>query len=168
MQASFIDDAIANDRQVKDLELLCRCEATITWFRIPNTVWSDDEARAQRDQASAWFRKYCIHLTFEEISFNMAVQRERRAKRDLDEAVGKYLQEVAAIPEAAAPPFEAMLDRTQRHLLEIDTAIRRKVGNRRLVVIFLQEWYVLVGETDMTTHWRQNRVSANDGQRLLR
>ena len=51
MKASFIDDAIANDRQIKDLELLCSCKSTITWFRIPNTSWTAAQAKAQRDQA---------------------------------------------------------------------------------------------------------------------
>jgi hypothetical protein len=166
MKATFIDDAVGHNRAIKDFELVCRCDATITWFRIPNTSWTAAQARAQRDQARDWFNKYCIHLTFEQISFNMAKPRERRAKQNLDAAVRKYLQVVATIPQGVAAPA-AVLERAQYWLLKIDDAIRRVVGRRRLVVIFLEEWYVLVGATNNPSHWRKNRISANDGRRLL-
>ena len=166
MKPKFIDDAVGHNRAVKGFELVCRCDATITWFRIPNTSWTAAQARAQRDQARDWFNKYCIHLTFEQISFNVAKARERRAKRHLDAAVQKYLQAVAAIPQGVAAPAAA-LNRVQHWLLKIDSAIRDKVGRRRLVVIFLEEWYVLVGATPNPAHWRTYRISANDGRRLL-
>ena len=166
MKASFIDDAIANDRQIKDLELLCSCKSTITWFRIPNTSWTAAQAKAQRDQATTWFDKYCIHLKFEKISFNVAKPREAAAKRDLNNAVQKYLQVVATIPHGVAVPA-AVLDRAQHWLLKIDSAIRKKVGGKRIVVIFLEEWFVKTGVTSNPAHWRKYRVSATDGARLL-
>jgi hypothetical protein len=166
MQVQFLDDAVRNDRAIAPFQMVCEARADITWYRIPGTGWTAPAVRQRIDEARSWFDRYCIHLNFEEFALDPAKAADRRIQRALDPLVREYIARVSRIPRAAAPPFEAQLDDVQASLLGIHREIARKVGARRLVVIFLDEWYVLVG-VDEPSHWRQFRISGNEGQRLL-
>lgn len=167
MQVRFLDDAVRNDRAIGPFQMVCEARADITWYRIPGTAWTAASASQRIDEARSWFDRYCIHLNFEEFALDPTRAIDQRIKRELDALVAEYTARVARVPRAAAPPLEAMLDDVQARLLGIHRQIARKVGARRLIVIFLDEWYVLVGVTDDPSHWRQFRISANDGQQLL-
>ncbi len=166
MQARFIDDAVRNDRAIGPFQMVCEARADITWYRIPGTAWTAAAASQRIDEARSWFDRYCIHLNFEEFALDPTKAGDRRLQRELDALVREYLARVARIPLAAAPAFEAQLDDVQASLLGVHRQITKKVGAGRMIVIFLDEWYVLVG-VDEPSHWRQFRISANDGQRLL-
>lgn len=166
MQARFLDDAVRNDRKVRPLQMVCEARANITWYRIPGTAWTAQQAQRRIDEARTWFDRYCIHLNFSEFALDLSKTADQRIKRELDALVPEYNALVARIQRAAPAP-ESRLHDVQAKLLSIYNQLARKAGNDRLVVIFLDEWYVLVGNTDDPSHWRDNRVSANDGQRLL-
>lgn len=167
MQVRFLDDAVRNDRAIGPFQMVCEARADITWYRIPGTVWTAASVNQRIDEARSWFDRYCIHLNFEEFALDPAKAADRRIQNELDPLVREYTARVGRIPRAVAPPFEAQLDDVQASLLGIRRQIARKVGAGRLIVIFLDEWYVLVGTTDNPAHWRQSRVSANDGQFML-
>jgi len=116
--ASFIDDSNDQDLKVKVEKVPCKCHATVLWYVIPNTKWSTDGGKAakeQRDQAQAWFEKYCIELTFREFKLDedlekrlikkMTTQPINLAKYDsLKTLIAKYNATVASIPYGQAPP----------------------------------------------------------------
>ncbi|MGH7835235.1 MAG: hypothetical protein ACREQK_16450 [Candidatus Binatia bacterium] len=166
MQAKFLDDAVEDDRQIKPLALVCESRASITWYRIPNTEWGEDDPAARIAEAVRWYNPYCIHLTFDEFSLNPNNPQERRIRDELNRLVPEYNARVARIPRARGA-LERLLNDAHSSVLSIYQQIARKVGKDRIVVIFLDEWYVLVGVTDNPNHWREFRISANDGQRLL-
>lgn len=166
MQSRFIDDAIDNDRDVEALHMVCEARADVSWYRIPGSAWTEGAARARIDEAKAWYDGYCIHLNFEEFALDPADAGDRKIGNELDPLVAEYVARVARIPRARHAT-ERQLNDVQSTLLSIHAQLTRKVGRNRLVVIFLDEWFVHVGATPNPTHWRTWRISANEGSRRL-
>lgn len=167
MQSRFLDDAVDDDRKVKPLQMVCEARAKIIWYRIPGTDWTNATARARIDEAVAWYNHYCIHLDFEEFALDATKDKDKDIQKELDALVPEYVARVARIPRAKAPATANMLNDVQSSLISIHDQLVRKVGRDPMIVIFLDEWYVLTGWTDDPTHWRTFRISANDGQRRL-
>jgi hypothetical protein len=165
MQSDFLDDAVADDRQIKPLAMVCEARAEAAWYRL-GAAWTAAQAAARIDEAVRWYNRYCMHLAFREFALDPTKAADRRIQQQLDRLVPEYRARVAQVPQAA-PAAEAVLNDVQSSLLSIYQQIARKVGRDTLVVIFLDEWYVHVGVTDDPSHWREFRISANDGQRLL-
>ena len=167
MQSRFLDDAIDDDRKVKPLQMVCEARADVSWYRIPGTAWTNATARARIDEAVAWYNGYCIHLNFEEFALDPTKNDDKKIQKELDALIPEYTARVARIPRAKAPPLQSMLHDVHSSLLSIYDQLVRKVGRDRMIVIFLDEWFVLVGWTSNPAHWRTFRISANDGLRRL-
>jgi hypothetical protein len=167
LNANFIDDAARNDRNVREFVLACRLNATISWYRIPNTEWTVAEASARIAEAQTWFDRYCIHLTFEEFALDPGAAADRPLQLGLDREVAQYNARVALLPRGRAPQREALLDDVQASVNAISRLLRDRIGRQRLLVLFLDEWYVLTGVGGNPQGWRQHRVSANAAGELL-
>lgn len=154
MKAPFIDDAVANDRQIKDLEVGCDCDGEITWYRLPKE-WTQDEAKKQLTDAETWFRKYCIHLKFQEFALDPTKKGHAKRKKRLEGHLKAYERLVGTVEKGKAAP-EATLNAIQGVVEAIYGIIAEEVGKKRLVVLFLDEWFVKAGTAT-------NRVSANHG-----
>ncbi len=166
MQSRFLDDAIDDDRKVKPLKMVCEAKADVTWYRIPGTEWTNASARARIDEAVAWYNGYCIHLDFGEFALDATKATDKAIQKELDKLVPEYVARVARIERAKVTPQNQLND-AHSSVLSIHQQLVRKVGRDRMIVIFLDEWYVHVGVTDNPAYWRHFRISANDGQRLL-
>ena len=166
MECRFLDDAVINDRKVKSLKMVCEARLDVTWYRIPDTEWTNATARARIDEAVAWYNAYCIHLNFEEFALDPTKAADQKIQTELDALNAEYKARVARVLRARGAPQNQMND-IQSTLLSIYDQLARKVGRSRLIVIFLDEWFVLVGVTNNPARWRTFRISANDGLRLL-
>ncbi|MFA6985273.1 MAG: hypothetical protein WC213_03610 [Arenimonas sp.] len=166
MKSRFLDDAVLDDRAVKPLKMVCECRLDITWYRFPNTEWTDALARARIDEATRWFNAYCIHLDFEQFSLDATKPAEKKIQDELDALNAEYKARVARILRGKAAPQNQMND-IQSTVISIYDQLVKKAGAGRLIVLFLDEWYVKVGATANPAHWRTYRISANDGLRLL-
>jgi hypothetical protein len=117
MQAKFLDDAVEDDRQIKPLTLVCESRADITWYRIPNTEWGDDDPSARIGEAVRWYNRYCIHLTFDEFSLNPNNPQEQRIRDEINRLVPEYNARVARIPRARGA-LERLLNDAHSSVLE--------------------------------------------------
>lgn len=166
MQSQFIDDAVDNDRAIKPLTVGCKCAATIVWYRLPDTEWTEAEVSRQRDDASRWFRRYCIDLTFRELTLDPTKPAEAALQQRLTPLLDEYRTSVADIPRARIESgLETKLERIQQIVVSIHEIIAAKEGASTLIVLFLDEWFVATGVSD--TSLRRFRVSANDWHRRL-
>lgn len=147
-KADFID---TNDPKhaVRTLDIGCHCEIDVYWFRFPKSEWSDAEAKKQRDDAAAWYAKYCITINFKEIT-----------PKGLDADLRRYEAQMKLIPQGKAAKqadlndLQAMVDRITKEL--ISQLAPKKTDPIPLLVLFLDEWFnTVVGKT--------YRVSANSG-----
>lgn len=177
MKSPFIDDAIKNDRQVKDAEVLCDCKAEILWYRLPGGEWKANEIQKQVDNAVSWFVKYCIHLTFREFAIDPVKNKEVNDK--LKKWVDRYtatmqnVNRAKATPEATMNAIQECVEHIYGALMEKEEADRKEEKKKQktppkpeddkptqlLTVMFLDEWYINTSELGGQ---RVFRVSAND------
>lgn len=163
MKPEFIDDAVASDGKLKPLDVECSCSAEVLWYRVPGTEWTDAEARKQRDDAVAFFRKYCIQLTFREFTLDGA--KDSELQKSLDRWVKRYGEKVKNIPRGKAAPesslneIQELVERIYKVIADKENA-RRKEAEKKdkkankdlptqlLTVLFLDEWYINSSESD--------------------
>jgi len=178
MKSSFIDDGIKLDQKTIEAEVTCKCTARIAWYRIPKTAWKDDEVKAQIDESTNWFAKYCIALEFEELTVDPALEK-KKTKHKMADLIDKYHGIVSGIPDqqgkiakeddCLAAEHEVQL--MYQHLMLLKEEEQKAAGKRGLdpldayTVLFLDEWYNNSSECGLGM--RPDRVSANSQSEFL-
>lgn len=170
MKSQFLDDAIQDDREVRGALVECKSQGEILWYHIPQTSWTDDEVTKQIKDATDWYAKYCIDLTFTE--FKVDPKLDKKYKLSMKDLCDAYHATVQQIPPTAAAK-QAECDAAQdgvmeiyKRLLKLQDAANPKAKRKAsqiIVVLFLDEWFVSTrpdggGET---------RTSANAQHDLL-
>lgn len=190
MRSPFIDDAIENDRNIKNFEVECKCSAEVIWLRLPKE-WTEAEANQQITDAKTWFKKYCIELTFKEFAFDPPLRKpgekekkfaERmrefeKEKKKFDDFFKEYEKQAAQIPKGKIQAgIEDQLKAIQMTVENIYGVIvaheKTKIEQQKkkskgekipLVVMFLDEWYNLLPGEDPASKQgrRRDRISSN-------
>ncbi|MCO6429125.1 hypothetical protein [Nitrosomonas communis] len=170
MRSPFIDDAIDNNRNIKDFVVECACSAEIIWLRLPKE-WTEAEVNQQITAAKTWFKKYCIDLAFKEFALDPTLPKHDEKKKELDDLFKKYEIQASQIPKGKTQSgIEDQLKAIQETVEDIHSLIiereKTKIEQQKkkakgekspLVVLFLDEWYPpLPGEGI-----RSDRISAN-------
>jgi hypothetical protein len=165
MKSPFLDDAVDDDRAIKDLLVDCKCPGSVVWFQIPDTEWKPAETKKQIDDATAWFKKYCIPLTFEEFVFDRTKDQAETKKWDKD--LKGYHDQMILIPAGKIAKENDLID-LQDLVLDIFGAIQKrsatgkKVTDVKLVVLFLDDWYVSTGELGGERRYRVSATATHE------
>jgi len=178
MKSSFIDDGIKQDQKVIEADVSCKCTADIAWYHVPKTAWTNDEVKAQIEEATDWFTKYCIALNFQELTVDTALEK-KKTKLKMSDLVDEYHDVVSRIPDqqgkiAKESDCLAAEDKVQQiyhHLLRLQEEEQKAAGKKGptpesvYTVLFLDEWYT--NSSECGQGMRPDRVTANSQTEYL-
>src|SRR5580700_4428582 len=165
MKSPLLDDAVDDDREIKDLVVDCKCPGTVVWFQIPKTEWKPAETKRQIDDAVAWFKKYCIPLTFEEFVFDRT--KDAAETKKWDKVLQGYHDQMDLIPAAKIAKENDLID-LQDLVLGIFGIIQKRSANGKkstdvqLIVLFLDDWYVTTGELGGERRFRVSATATHE------
>lgn len=187
MKSAFIDDAIEDDRAIRDAIINCKCTADLLYFRIPQTEWTAAEAKKQIDSCIAWFQKYCIDLTFTEFAVDPTLEKQllqnQKHPVSLQTLESDYHDTVQNIPnragakESQCNTAEDQVEQIYAHIEKLQDLARqadKKAHKGKttipepkdvITILFLDEWFNNTSEGGAGN--RPFRVTANSQTALV-